>query len=30
LAERFGISAHPRSILRRLQPLLKTQEKKLR
>lgn len=30
LAERFGISAHPRSILRRLQPLLKPREKKLR
>ena len=30
LAERFGISAHPRSILRRLHPLLKPQEKKLR
>jgi transposase len=30
LAERCGISAHPRSILRRLLPLLKPQEKKLR
>jgi transposase len=30
LAERFGISAHPRSILRRLLPFLKRQEKKLR
>jgi transposase len=30
LAERSGISAHPRSILRRLQPLLKPQEKKRR
>ncbi|OYV38007.1 MAG: hypothetical protein B7Z80_11265 [Rhodospirillales bacterium 20-64-7] len=30
LAERCGISAHPRSILRRLLPYLKRQEKKLR
>ena len=30
LAERCGIRAHPRSILRRLLPLLKRQEKKLR
>ena len=30
LAERCGISAHPRSILRRLLPYLKQQEKKLR
>jgi transposase len=30
LAERCGIHAHPRSILRRLLPVLKQQEKKLR
>ena len=30
LTERCGISAHPRSILRRLLPYLKRQEKKLR
>ncbi|MBM3272819.1 helix-turn-helix domain containing protein [Candidatus Kaiserbacteria bacterium] len=30
LAERCGIRAHPRSILRRLLPALKSQEKKLR
>jgi hypothetical protein len=30
LVERCGISAHPRSILRRLLPYLKQQEKKLR
>jgi transposase len=30
LAERCGIRAHPRSILRRLLPFLKQQEKKLR
>jgi transposase len=30
LAERCGIRAHPRSILRRLLPYLKRQEKKLR
>lgn len=30
LAQRFGVEAHPRSILRRLLPYLKREEKKLR